>query len=380
MDSTILKMIIALRHQLHRNPELSMCEHNTIRVIRLFLEEHTHLEIHDMGSWLYAVRKAAPGSPAIAFRADMDALPMDESLNLPYSSQTAGVSHKCGHDGHTAVLCGLALELDRIRSSRTIYLIFQPGEETGEGAAACRHLIREKGISEIYAFHNLPGYPENNVVFRRGLTQPASEGIRFFFRGKPSHASAPEQGHNPSEAIARIILYAKELAGAPRPDHPGMVLCTVTGICSGTGDFGISPGEGTLSLTIRAEDEEVMKQMEKDLISFSQRIGKENELHVSWEIRDYFPETRNHDKCLEKVIANARSLGLTCYEMNELWRASEDFGHYLKECPGAMYYIGAGTSWPALHTPAYDFNDRITETAVDLFLSLADPRSHLVDD
>ena len=87
--------------------------------------------------------------------------------------------HKCGHDGHCAALCGLALELDAKETDSDIYLIFQPGEETGSGALFCRELIREEGITRIFAFHNLGGYPEGSVVYRRGLTQPASEGLRI---------------------------------------------------------------------------------------------------------------------------------------------------------------------------------------------------------
>lgn len=368
MNPLNLEKVIELRHRLHRCPELSMHEQNTFRVIRRFLEENTSLEIRDMGSWLYAVKKGSPGGKTIAFRADTDALPISESRRLPYASANPGVAHACGHDGHAAALCALALELEAIPVSNTVCLLFQPGEEIGSGALLCREIIKKENVSEIYAFHNLPGYPEKHIVYRRGLTQPASVGIRFSFHGKTSHASAPEEGCSPAAAIAKTILFSLEL---PNQFCSGMALCTVAGVQLGNGDIGISPGEGTLSLTIRADQEDVMNQMKERLTAYAAKEGAAGGLTVSHEFCDYFPETRNHEMALEKVKKCAESLSLPCYEMDTLWRASEDFGYYLKDCPGAMFYIGAGTDAPALHTVDYDFADSILETAADMFLALA---------
>ena len=366
-----LNKIIELRHVLHRNPELSLQESGTIRILKDFLQEHTTLEIVDRDGWFYAVKHACadPMPSPIAFRADMDALPMDENLSLSYSSVHNGVSHKCGHDGHMAALCGLALELDRIKTNRTVYLIFQPAEEIGQGAVICSELIREKGIKEIYAFHNLSGYPENSIVYRNGLTQPASEGLTIRMNGKPSHAGAPEEGCNPSAAIAELVLYAQHLPDEP---HEGMALCTIVGMQCGQGDFGISAGEGSVSLTLRAEQESFMKDMERKLLQKAEELSARDGLLTGHEICDYFPETKNHDEALKRVIRSAAGLQIPAVEMKDLWRASEDFGHYLKLCSGAMFYIGNGEEYPALHTDSYDFNDRILKTAVDLFLALAE--------
>ena len=276
--------------------------------------------------------------------------------------------HKCGHDGHCAALCGLALELDAKETDSDIYLIFQPGEETGSGALFCRELIREEGITRIIAFHNLGGYPEGSVVYRRGLTQPASEGLRICFEGKASHASAPEEGMNPSGVIARVILRAEELAGDQSDE---MLLCTITGVSLGTGDFGISPGDGEISMTLRAEKEDQMKNLERQVISYAEEEAKRFGLRTSHSIHDYFPETRNDEHCLEEAIRAASDLGMNVISMKDMWRASEDFGWYLKECPGAIIYIGNGEDYPPLHTVGYDFNDRILESAVDLFAALA---------
>lgn len=364
-----LRKITGLRHELHRHPELSGRESGTMERLKHFLRENTSLRIADREGWFYAVKPCpAPAAPPIAFRADMDALPMEEGIDLSHGSVCPGVAHKCGHDGHCAALCGLALALEQLSPVRDVYLIFQPAEEIGQGAARCAGLIREKGIGEIYAFHNLGGYPEGTVVYRRGLTQPASEGLILSLRGRQSHASAPEKGINPARAVAQLILKAEELASVP---HRGMVLCTVTGVRVGAGDFGISAGDGELCLTLRAEVEEEMKTLESELLAYAARLAAEEGLTLTHELRDYFPETRNHDTCLDRVIDAAGKLRIPTLAMPELWRASEDFGCYTKLCPGAIFYLGTGEDYPPLHTREYDFNDRILPLAADLFAALA---------
>ena len=365
-----LDKIIALRHLLHSRPDLSLQETGTMGILKGFLRENTSLELVDREGWFYAVKRPAakPAVAPIAFRADMDALPMDEGISLPYGSIHNGVSHKCGHDGHMAVLCGLALELEGMEVSRAVYLIFQPAEEIGQGAVRCAELIGEAGIAEIYAFHNLSGYPENSIVYRRELTQPASEGLTIRLQGKPSHVSAPEEGRNPSAALAELVLAAQRLSEAP---HEGMALCTVVGMQCGRGEFGISAGEGTLSVTLRSEQEPFMKSMEARLLQRAGELSARDGLRLEHEISDYFPETRNHGAALDRVLRKADELWLPAIEMEALWRASEDFGHYLKRCHGAMFYIGNGECYPALHTTGYDFNDGILKTAVEVFLALA---------
>ncbi len=368
MNKKHLEKIIEVRHTLHRKAELAMRERETVKVIKQFLTENTFLSVTEKDGWLFAVKQGRKKEKRIGFRADMDALPIQETIALPYASEHPGVSHKCGHDGHMAALLALALELDGIETEGTVYLIFQPAEETGQGAEICRSLIQEEGIREIYAFHNLPGYPEGSIVYREGLTQPASEGLKLSFTGKTSHASAPEEGNNPADAMARIVLFLQGLTGK-RTDS--MLLCTVTGLKLGDGDFGISPGNGEISLTLRAEKEDDMKQLEKGILLFAAETVEALGLKMEYSIHDVFPETRNDRDCLAHVLDAAERLGKKPVAMDRLWRASEDFGYYLKECPGAMFYIGCGESYPALHTAEYDFNDRILETAADMFLAIA---------
>ncbi len=368
MNDDRLQKIIDLRHTLHRYPELSMEERETMRRLKAFLRENTQAAIVDREDWFYAVLPGRdPEAPAIAFRADMDALPIREPADKPYASVRDRVSHKCGHDGHCAALCGLAMALENCDLSRTVYLIFQPGEEIGAGGALCAELLREKEIAEVFAFHNLSGYPEGALVYRNGLTSPASEGLTVRLHGVQSHASYPEAGHNPAAAVSRIALFSQALAEEP---HDGMVLCTVAGLRVGAGDFGISPGEGELCLTLRAERETEMQRMEQALLRYAGEQANAEGLSMSVQISDRFPETRNHGESLRRVLRCAKARGIPTVEMEQLWRPSEDFGHYLKRCPGALVFIGNGTDWPPLHTVEYDFNDRILPAVIRLFSDL----------
>ena len=198
MEEENLKKIIDLRHDLHRLAELSMHETNTKRRLMQFIRENTDFTVHDCGLWFWCRKdpEEETGRTPVAFRADMDALPMDEQLDIPYASETPGVSHKCGHDGHSAALAGLALELSGVKLMRPVVLIFQHAEEIGAGGKVCAQLISDLRIGEAYAFHNLSGYPQGSVVLRRGLTQPASKGLTVHFAGAQSR-ELPGAGKKP---------------------------------------------------------------------------------------------------------------------------------------------------------------------------------------
>ena len=363
MNTENLRKIISLRHELHEQPELSGHEAKTKRRLMDFIEVDTRFAVVDCGKWFYASRYAE-STDAIAFRADMDALPIPEGLNIPYASRNPGISHKCGHDGHCAALCGLALELDSLNVNRSVYLIFQHAEETGQGGQECAAFLRERNISEIYAFHNWSGYPEGSIVIRRGLCQCASQGLTVKFTGRPSHASEPEKGINPSFAIGRLIMGIRELY----TQYEGRkVLCTIVNVNVGSKNFGISPGDGEISMTLRAEHEHDMQSFDSDIRRLAEKLAADFSVNVSFETHDYFPETVSDSRCVKKVRRAAELLSRKVIDMPEAIRASEDFGWYVKQVPGAIFYVGNGEDYPAVHTTDYDFNDRILSAAVDIF-------------
>ena len=370
MDQALYEQAVALRHQLHAHPELSNQEQGTKARLMDFLRENTsRLEIVDRGAWFYAVCPGRPEGRRIAFRADMDALPIDETISLPYGSQTPGVSHKCGHDGHSATLAAFAVAMDHAACKNTLYFIFQHAEETADGAKVCAELLTRENISEVFGYHNEPGRPLHQVLVRHGVYQCASVGMSLYFHGAPSHASDPFLGRNPAFAIARLISALPALYRAE--EQRGLVLATVVHVQVGEAAFGTSPGDGVLRVTLRAEREEEMARLRRRVDQLAYALSAEYGLEYHAERCDRFPENRNHDESVDKVAAVCRQLGVPWAEMPFAERGSEDFGYFTQRTRGAYFLVGSGEG-PAHHTTAFDFPDRIIPTAFRILRALAE--------
>ena len=373
MNEADRKLAVELRHQLHAHPELSNQETWTKGRLMDFLRQHTtRLELVDRGRWFYAVYRAGAGKGSVAFRADFDALPVEDRLDVPYVSRRPGVGHKCGHDGHSAALAALALEVDREGAARNVFFLFQHAEETGDGAKECAALLREEGIDEIFGFHNRPGLPFGMVRVRDGCVYCASEGMILAFRGVPSHASQPEQGRNPAYAIAEIIL---ALSGLTDPAaHRGILLATVIQVDVGEPAFGTQASAGKLLLTIRGQYAEELDRLRAAIRALAEEKAAQYGLGLEISARDVFPDTVSHPASNEKIRRCCAELGIPCREMPAPFRSSEDFGWYTKQIPGAFFEIGGGPGGD-LHTVGMDFNDDIIPVAVALYRRLIDSDS-----
>jgi amidohydrolase len=368
MNCKNIEAVTALRHELHRNPELSMQEVWTKDYLMVFFKQNTALEIVDRGEWFYALYSAGEGKPCVAFRADFDAIAMDDRIDRPYASKNPGVAHKCGHDGHSAILAGLAMEIDQYGADKNIVFLFQPGEETGQGALRCLGVFDERKIDEMYALHNMPGIPYGAVALKNGTMFCASKGLEMRFTGASTHASQPEKGKNPAFAMAEVIsaipaIYAPE-------KYKGLVLCTVVHIEAGEKAFGIAAGEGSLWLTCRGQFEDEMEAALSELCTFALSSSKKYGIECRFSFSDEFPETKNHDESTDKVRAVCQKVGVPIHEMELPYRSSEDFGHFLKHTKGAIFLVGMGEG-PAIHTVGYDFSDGLIERSVELFKALA---------
>ena len=367
MDKSVLEKVIALRHELHAHPELSGRETWTKTRLMDFLRENTKLPLVDRGAWFYAVYKSGSRRPAIAFRADFDAIAVDESIPLPYGSRFPGVAHKCGHDGHSAVLAALAMEVDASGADRDVYFIFQHAEENAAGARECAPLIDEMRIAEIYGFHNMPGYPRGTVALRKGTMNCASAGMVVHFAGTPAHASLPETGRNPALAVADLVRLVPELVRPGR--NRGLVLCTVIQIDVGEPAFGVAASEGRLLLTCRGHYEEELDSLVKTIEIEAGRLAERDGLAVDFAYHDVYPATVNSEAAVERITAVCRELGVPVLEMDEPMRSSEDIGHFFKRAPGALFLLGAGDR-PPIHTAGYDFLDALIEPATAIFKAL----------
>ncbi len=368
MNKENKELAVSLRHELHRHPELSMEEVWTKKYLMDFLASHTSLELVDRGRWFYAIYRtnSEKKGSTMAFRADMDALPVEEEEGLcAWTSIYPGRGHKCGHDGHSAALAGFALELDRKGADRDVYLLFQHAEETGQGAKECLPFLKENGIKEIFAVHNMPGVSLGAVAAPVGTAQFASKGMTLHFRGQKSHACYPENGRNPAFAISRIILELEAIR--QRGQYEGMTLITVIAVNVGEHAFGTSAGVGELLLTVRGAYEEELKELLSNIEDFAKQQAERDGLELTVSYEDEFADCYNHKSSVNRILTAASALSVPVEEMEEPFRASEDFGRFTKEVPGAIFYVGCGKDHAPIHTPGYDFPDEILPVIVDLY-------------
>jgi len=254
-----LSYLKAFRKELHAHPEVSGEERETAqRVIRL-LEQYApdRLLTGIGGHGIIATYDSGREGPQLLFRAELDALPIQEVNTFGHRSQRKGVSHKCGHDGHATILCGLAMELAAQRPEKgSVHLLFQPAEENGEGANAMLADERFSAISPdlVFAFHNLPGYPLGAAVVRDGIFTAAVNSIIIHLHGKTAHAAEPEHGINPALAVAEILQQSLALDNNV-PEDVDMRVVTPVHVHLGDLSYGISAGEASVHLTVRCWDD-----------------------------------------------------------------------------------------------------------------------------
>ncbi len=350
-----------LRKDLHDIPEPSMHETNTKARLMRFLREQTALEVYDMGSWFYAASRYEDTAKSIAFRADFDAVTGEDGISR----------HLCGHDGHAAVLAAFAVWVDKNRPKCNIFFLFQPGEESGEGAKVCTGLFEREHIDEIYAFHNIPGTALGTALICHGTFACASEGLELSFTGRPAHAAYPEFGVNPSAAMAELILAVNEKLKEP---HNGIVLSTVIGMDAGSDRYGVSASTGKLRLTIRAEHREEFEVLREYITKTMDTVCRKHGLQYGITENDVFPSTENDEKCVERLVHACEKAGIRMQEPEEPFRWSEDFGRYLMQVKGCIFGMGSGENCPALHTEHYCFPDEIIKYVLKIYIALCEEK------
>ncbi len=365
--------LLALRHHLHRHPEVSQNEYNTQKhLLHLFKNlSIDHLEkVANTGLLLHFKGKEAGVN--ILFRGDMDALPIEETITTGYRSATPGISHKCGHDGHTTILFGLAKHYaDSRPESGDVFLFFQPAEENGWGAKALveSNVLPQHRIDMVFALHNLPGYPLHKIVCREGSFTSSVVSLAANFKGYTAHAAEPWNGRNPAKAMSMFLLDALEENIENKPQHE---FVTVTPVYSELGSkaYGISAGEGTVHLTIRADIPQRMEAALKKIEATAKSIAAAEELEVTFEYIEPFDANMNAREAVKIIQQSAESLSYEMEERPEPFRWGEDFGLLTNRYPGAMFGVGSGEDCYPLHHPAYDFPDAILETGINMFITI----------
>ena len=371
INKDLISELIAFRKMLHANPEVSGKEYNTASSVAKFLKTCTPSKVIENigGTGIVAVFDSGKPGKSIMFRAELDALPIQEINSFEHASTIKGVSHKCGHDGHATVLLGLARLLSEQKpKTGKIFLLFQPAEENGEGAKAVFSDLKFEDFKPdyIFAFHNLPGYPLNQIVVKNNSFTTAVKSIIIKINGKTAHAAEPENGLNPALTIAEILQESAKLSNNDQ-NSDDFTLITPIHIEMGEIAYGISAGYGEIRLTIRTWSEHIMEKLTADLIMCIEKASKNHQMPITYSWTQEFYANQNDDKAVALIKEAANSLSFDIFERKFPFKWGEDFGLFTQNFNGAMFGIGSGEKSPALHNPDYDFPDEILPNAIQLF-------------
>jgi amidohydrolase len=366
----MIDKIIALRRELHKYPELSKEEKKTSAKIQQFLKDLKVFEIHKITeTGFVAVLDSNKDGPSLLIRAELDGLPIKEKTDLEYTSSVEGKAHSCGHDGHMAIVCGLAMKLTENPPAKgRVILCFQAAEETGEGAL---EIIEHENFKPfqpdfVYALHNLPGHEKGLVVVKEGAFTAAVESVAISLSGKTAHAAEPEQGHNPTWLIGEILAEALNLQNTD-PKSDGFCLITPVYIHAGEKAYGISAGDGEIHFTLRAFENELLEKKKKELMEFVEDKAKAAKLSTDFKWMEPFTANINGKEAVKLITDVCDELKIKYASISEPLRWGEDFGEFSSRYPGALFGLGSGKNQPALHNPDYDFPDEIMENGIAVF-------------
>ncbi|RWM06023.1 MAG: amidohydrolase [Mesorhizobium sp.] len=367
--------LTAWRRKLHRQPEISNEEEKTAREVVDFLADTGPDKVLTGlgGHGVAAVYDSGQAGPTVLFRSELDALPIHELSGVAHASQVPGKSHMCGHDGHTAILAALGRQLGRQRPARgRVVLMFQPAEETGNGAAGVVADPRFGEIAPDFAFslHNLPGVPFGEVRLKTGVVNCASRGMRIMLEGKTAHSSMPETGSSPMLAVSQLMPQLPALGrGTFADDDFGMV--TVTHASMGEAVFGIAPGYAEVWATLRTRRDERMAELVAAAEALATKVAAEHRLAVRFDYQEIFVASVNAPDAVEHLNRALDEEGVSRGEEALPMRASEDFGIFGHNAKSAMFFLGAGERHPALHNPDYDFPDDLIPIGSKIFMRTA---------
>ncbi|MFC3658233.1 amidohydrolase [Xanthomonas hyacinthi] len=366
---------IALRHDFHRHPELAFEEHRTSARIAGLLSDWGYDVVTGIGgTGVVGTLRRGGGTRRLGLRADFDALPISEDSGLAYASQTPGLMHACGHDGHTTILLAAAYYLARHgRFDGTVHLVFQPAEEVGKGAARmlADGLFERFPVDAIFGLHNWPGVPAGRFGFVEGPAMASVDWARIRVLGKGGHGAEPQTGVDPVLAAAHIVTALQSVV-ARNVDPREMAVITVGSIHGGQA-ANVIPDSVELKLTVRAFLPEVRQALRRRIPALVEAVAAGFGASVDIEFPLGFPSVLNH----AAETAFARGVALQLFGEAGVVpglaprTASEDFAFLLQQRPGSFLFVGNGDS-ASLHSPRYVFNDAIIAPAASYWARLAE--------
>jgi hippurate hydrolase len=371
--------MIQWRQRIHAYPETAFEEQKTAALVAELLESFGLRVDRDIARTgvVGTLEGGAPGNRAIALRADMDALHIDEQNSVPYASRRPGRMHACGHDGHTAMLLGAAKHLAETRNfAGRIHFIFQPAEENEGGA----RLMLEEGVLErypvesVFGMHNWPELPVGQFAIRPGPMMAAFDIFEITVKGRGAHAAMPHLAVDPVVAAAQLISALQTIAS--RNVHPlESTVVSVTQIHGGD-TWNVIPEIVVLRGTTRSFSPAVRDQIEPAIRRIADGICRAGGTQMELRYERRYPATINTPSETETAAATAASLVGDGNVKRDLLpsMAAEDFACFLERRPGAYIWIGNGTAdaGGVLHNPHYDFNDAVLPLGASYWVRLAE--------
>ncbi len=361
----------AWRRHLHAHPELGLDCFETAEFVVEKLREFgvDRIETGVARSGVVAVIEGRSPGRSIGLRADMDALAMDDLTGAEHASTVPGRAHACGHDGHTTMLLGAAKYLAETRNyAGRAVLFFQPAEE-GPGGA---QLMVEEGtldrheVAEVYALHTLPGAPEGTFETTPGPIMAAVDTLHVHVIGQGGHGAMPHEARDPIPAAVAIVQAIQTIITRDRDPLDDLVI-SVTQIHAGSAD-NVIPERAYVGATIRTFAEGVRDMAHRRLREVAAGVAAAHGVRAEVEIESGYPPTINDPQTTEfaseiarEVVGDAAVIADRTREMG-----AEDFSYMLAERPGAYLFLGQGAG-PALHHPAFDFNDAVAPLGASFF-------------
>lgn len=370
--------LTAIRRDIHAHPEIGFEEVRTSALVAKELESYG-VEVHrGLGkTGVVGILKGKTDSNRrIGLRADMDALPIEETTNLPWRSTKPGTMHACGHDGHTTMLLGAARYLAETRNfSGSVAFIFQPAEEGLGGARAmiADGLFKQFPCNELYGMHNSPIGPQGSVAFQEG---PAMAGADFFdirIEGKGSHGAHPEFSRDPV-IIAMTLGQAMQTIVSRNIDPTKTGVVSITKINAGSA-YNVIPETAHLAGTVRCFDDSVRTLIRERIHALCAGIGAAFGATITADIRDVFSVLSNAPEQTKAMTDVARKLFGAQNVQTDVGpkMGSEDFADMLMSAPGCYAWIGM-TPGPSVHNPAYVFDDTILPIGAALYAGIVEER------
>lgn len=377
-----LEQIVGIRHDIHKHPELGFEETRTQALVTQWLQKHGYEPRPCAETGVLAdLRPDLVGkAPTIALRADLDCLPMQETTDLPYRSVHDGRAHKCGHDGHTAVLLGVASLLAEHRDAvpGNVRLIFQPAEEGVRGGGA-RVMVAQgalRDVAEVYGLHNWPEFPRGEIRVQPGPLMAQPHRLEISITGKGGHGSQPHVCRDPILAGSHLVVALQSVVARGLSHHGGGVV-SICEFHAGT-TSNVIPGGARLSGTMRSFEPAVRDRLESRIREICQGTAAAFGVEVDVEIHPGYPVLNNDANCAAAVArvaerlfgpASTNRLGLPV-------GGAEDFAYFTEAVAGAYFLVGAGEGDDAhvCHHPDFDFDDTIIARCISMFLGIVADR------